>query len=462
MKHPGLFLLAIAIGLAGCRSARPTIDPIPATVNPTATPSIELTIVEDGFERSSLDQEARTFLAELESAYLAAVQAQATPLRGSTLIETLGAQGPGAYLQDTAGGHWLLHRNPARQAGVMQQVPDVAGSRRSWDRENNRFVYEDAQGHASRAYVPSLNAVLPFVGGLVWSGFTPEQLELAEEALTWLGQVAPQRLEFLQRLGIPIVLFRGRNEVVVGQVDRRGIVLYRDAFSLEGSPSEINRLWFLSVLYHEAIHVRQGPGPRTACQSESEAVAEEIGLMRELRAFISASHRFWVELLIHAAEQYAALSCGLPTPTPISFESGPTDSYLAQVAPIYRGWGEVADEWKAWLGGLGRYERDGYALEGWWDHFCGLGWYYERVAALLQQLSGVAPPQSAQEFHAAFQDLLRSHLEEEGAKEDFCANADPTPGYMGNTDLWEAWMGAVERTRQLAVQVGDLFGRLLS
>ncbi|MBI3286747.1 MAG: hypothetical protein HYZ68_01735, partial [Chloroflexi bacterium] len=356
MKHPGLFLLAIAIGLAGCRSARPTIDPIPSTVNPTATPSIELIIVEDGFERSSLDQEAHTFLAELESAYLVAVRTQATRLRGSTLIETLGAQGPGAYLQDRAGGHWLLHRNlvPAEGAGtgVLQQVPDVAGSRRSWDRENNRFVYKDGEGRASRAYLPSLNAVLPFVGGLVWSGFTPEQLELAEEALTWLGQVAPHRLEFLQRLGIPIVLFRGRNEVVVGQVDRRGIVLYRDAFSLEDSPSEINRLWFLSVLYHEAIHVRQGPGPGTACQSESEAVAEEIGLMRELRACISASHRFWVELLIHGAEQYAALSCGLPTPTPISFESGPTDSYLAQVAPIYRGWGEMADEWKAWLEGL--------------------------------------------------------------------------------------------------------------
>lgn len=311
MKKTTLLVLAVSLLAACVGPATPTASPSPIP-SPTPTPGLVITtpagatIIRQGFNTDELTEEERAFLEEIEEGYLKAAEKEGLELTEITIVETHGSQegDVGAYLIQGEETFWVLYWVLSPRGGTLKRVPEHEGQKPLWDADYNRFVYLDEGGEAITTYCPAIEEIIPVVEGLACEGFSPEQLDYVRESLEWLKEVAPERWAFIQAQRIPRVVFHSRGRpLAAATASGVSVVFDAEGLRLPGFPLEAQKVWFLSVLYHEAVHVGQFRVNKT-CGLEDEAYAEQNELLHELHQVVSPGTQEYVQYIIDHGEEY--------------------------------------------------------------------------------------------------------------------------------------------------------------
>ena len=299
--------------LMGCATpvpaeAPPVGPPLESEPSPAMGPIIRY---EGLVSRVDLTAEETDLLETIEAAYLRSAEGMGWAMADVTLVETRGSlEGDiGAYLihgEDPGETLWQLSWTISPETGVLKPVPKDNGRDPIWDEDYRRFVYRKEGADPTSAFVANLEEIVPLIERIAWRGFSVASRTYIRQAMEWFREASPERFDFVQAQRIAYVDHLDRDIARTAArasgdritIDRLGLYLLRNL-------RQVQQAWFLSLLYHEAIHVRQSREGQV-CNLETEAYVGQAALLAELQAGLPDAHGDAIQTLIDDREEYLA------------------------------------------------------------------------------------------------------------------------------------------------------------
>ncbi|MFQ5945008.1 MAG: hypothetical protein ACE5NC_02005 [Anaerolineae bacterium] len=308
-----LAVMVLGALVIGCATPVPAESPPPSPspegeTSPATGPAIRY---EGVVTRQELTAEETDLLETIEAAYLRAAEGMGWAMADVTLVETRGGLvgDIGVYLihgEGAGGTLWQLSWTISPQTGVLRPIPPDDGKEPIWDADYRRFVYLDEGGDPITAFVANLEESVPLIERIAWRGFSVAARTYIRQAMEWLREASPDRFDFVQAQRIAYVDHVDRDIARTAArasgdritIDRLGLYLPRNL-------RQVQQAWFLSLLYHEAIHVRQYRLDQE-CNLETEAYAGQAALLTELQVGLPDAHGDAIQRLIDDREEYLA------------------------------------------------------------------------------------------------------------------------------------------------------------